>query len=111
MPEDQSLNYNSNYGRALPVGSFPEGKSFYGALDMSGNVWEWVADYYQSNYYQLAPDKNPSGPSSGEGCIQRGGGWGSMKATELIYVTTKYRRWNYPLISNDTLGFRCASDK
>ena len=52
----------SDHGRPLPVGSIPEGASPYGALDMAGNVAEWVADNFDPLYYTYAPDRNPLGP-------------------------------------------------
>jgi len=56
-----------------PVGSHPEGASPYGVLDMSGSVWEWVADWYDLEYYSRSPSRNPREPDSGLGKVQRGG--------------------------------------
>ncbi len=67
---------NTNDGGAgtlLPVGSYPDGVSWCGALDMAGNVWEWVADF--CGYYSADPQVNPSGPGSGQCRIMRGGSW------------------------------------
>ena len=62
-------------GDTTAVGSYPDGASPYGALDMAGNVSEWVADRYDENYYANSPRNNPPGPSSGLGHVQRGGDW------------------------------------
>jgi formylglycine-generating enzyme required for sulfatase activity len=62
-PSDTLLNYNNNIGRTTDVGSYPDGESWIGALDMAGNVWEWVADWYDSDYYIDSPEENPAGPS------------------------------------------------
>ena len=64
-------------GRTWPVGSKPKGASPYGALDMTGNVWEWVADYYDDDYYDNSPSVNPEGPPLEEDPHRglRGGGW------------------------------------
>lgn len=61
--------------KAAPGGSCPEGKSWCGALDLAGNVWEWCADWYTEGYYRTSPLVDPKGPASGIDRIQRGGAW------------------------------------
>ncbi len=61
--------------RTSPVGIFPEGKSPYECLDMSGNVWEWCWDRFDDEYYEKSPDRNPKGPSGGVDRVLRGGSW------------------------------------
>jgi formylglycine-generating enzyme required for sulfatase activity len=58
-----------------PVGSYPGGVSPYGVHDMAGNVSEWVADWYDKDYYQRSPQRNPKGPDSGQTRVLRGGSW------------------------------------
>lgn len=57
------------------VGSYPAGASPYGALDMVGNVGEWVSDFFAADYYERSPDRNPQGPESGRFGVYRGGPW------------------------------------
>lgn len=109
MPGASLLNFNYENDGPVQVGSFPGGGSPYGVLDMSGNVWEWVSDYYNQDYYAQAPEYNPSGPSDGKGHVFRGGSWASELVREMVNVTTTYRLWNYPYISSNVLGIRCAS--
>ncbi len=96
-----------NYGSLTDVGSFEGGKSPYGAYDMAGNVWEWVADWYDGNYYGKRPERNPTGPSRGEYRVLRGGSWGIGPDN----VRSANRDWTSPTVRNATFGFRCAQDR
>jgi serine/threonine-protein kinase len=95
---------DDGYAFTAPVGSYPAGASPYGALDMAGNVWEWVADWYSDTYYATSPADNPTGPASGDSRAQRGGSWDDNDR----YVRAAYRFRNSPVVRLDLLGFRCA---
>jgi formylglycine-generating enzyme required for sulfatase activity len=87
------------------VGSYPTGTSLYGAVDMAGNVWEWVNDWYQSDYYDVTPYSNPPGPTNGTFKVFRGGCW----AHPWLYLRVAYRTNNYsPTSRTSFIGFRCA---
>jgi formylglycine-generating enzyme required for sulfatase activity len=96
--------YGECGGRTVPVGSKPWGASPYGVLDMAGNVWEWVADWYDSDYYSQSPDRNPPGPDSGQYRVLRGGSWGSIPYD----VRGGSRFGSNPDDSGYHRGFRCA---
>jgi formylglycine-generating enzyme required for sulfatase activity len=88
-----------------PVGNYPAGASPYGALDMAGNVWEWVADWWQAGYYAVSPAANPGGPSSGETRVARGGSFANPPAA----IRATVRASLLPTASTgDFGGFRCA---
>jgi formylglycine-generating enzyme required for sulfatase activity len=74
-PTCDLANYGTCIGVPVQVGSRPAGASWCGALDMAGNVWEWVADWFTP--YSGLPQENPTGPSSGDVPVLRGGGWHS----------------------------------
>ena len=77
----------------------------FGVINMSGNLWEWVADWYDSDYYSRSPEKNPNGPALGEYRTLRGGGWRSLEAQ--LRVTN--RSTGKPEHSTDgEIGVRCA---
>jgi eukaryotic-like serine/threonine-protein kinase len=93
-------------GDTMPVGSFPEGASPYGAMDMLGNVWEWVADWYHPAIFATEPVDNPTGPKYGEDHIIRGGSY--------FHGSSLLAREAYPSWSNwsdiEEIGFRCVMD-
>ena len=89
-----------------PVGSYPTGASPYGVYDMVGNVWEWVADWYDKDYYNNSPKNNPKGSEKGKLRVVRGGSW---RNREYIQRCAN-RYYCYPDIWGNTLGFRCVKD-
>jgi eukaryotic-like serine/threonine-protein kinase len=91
-------------GDTSRVGSYPSAASPYGALDMAGNVWEWLNDWYGDNYYSTSPSSNPPGPSSGSYRVLRGGSWGSNDD----YVRSALRYRFNPDDSDYSIGFRCS---
>jgi formylglycine-generating enzyme required for sulfatase activity len=97
--------FDDGYFDTAPVGSYPAGASWVGVLGMAGNVWEWVADWYDSDHYSHSPSRNPTGPLSGGGRVLRGGSWRSYQGL----ARCSFRDWSSPGFSLDRLGFRCIS--
>ena len=115
-------------GDTTQVGAYPTGASFYGALDMAGNVWEWVRDEYGENNYASSPARNPENTTvSGQRGL-RGGSWLNVAALPSARIPPPLKRglrggsWNYvaasvrasnrdgdiPDYRYDFIGFRCV---
>ena len=90
---------DDGYARTAPVGSYPAGASPYGALDMAGNVSEWVADWYDAGYYARSPARNPQRPASGDYRVLRGGafvsGGGIVRCASRGWVVPYARFWDF----------------
>ena len=125
----------SKIEKPTPVTKFPDGISGYECFDMAGNVWEWTADWFDSQYYSSAPDRDPQGPVKAEDkpffgrpedvgtsiyelepaeagsstlsdCkVLRGGSW---NGGGVIHIRCANRDYDEPDYKNDTIGFRCA---
>ena len=92
-------------GFTWPVGSFPAGAAWCGALDMAGNVWQWCRDWYDDKYYANSPEADPTGPDTGKYRLLRGGSWNG--GTD--YCRAAYRDYDLdPAIRDDGGGFRCS---
>lgn len=92
---------NSGY-ETHPVGQKKPNR--LGLYDMTGNVWEWVGDWYDEDYYKVSPRNNPPGPSSDTFRVQRGGSWGSNYWIARLF----HRGRSEPDFRNSNLGFRCV---
>lgn len=103
--EGHEANYRIGAGTSTePVGSHPSGVSPYGAHDMGGNVWEWVADWYGEDYYSRSPPRNPTGPELGTHRVLRGGSWWF----EADALPAAHRVPYVPLLTDIDIGFRCV---
>ena len=93
-------------GMSVRHGLKEGGKSPYGLYHMAGNAAEWVSDWYDREYYQTSPERNPAGPESGEKRVIRGGSWtdlpSGIRSTIRVAASPDYR--------DLTVGFRCAMD-
>jgi formylglycine-generating enzyme required for sulfatase activity len=106
LGQDRFLSiYDDGYKFTAPVGSYLQGASPFGVLDMAGNVAEWVADIYDAEYYRWGENSNPLGPSSGKNHSLRGGSWysgprGNRLANRIGPLTSNIALQNY--------GIRCV---
>ena len=100
-----ALGARFSYSQTLmPVGHYEKGKSPYGIYDLAGNVWEWVQDWYGTNYYEVSEEDNPRGPDQGQFKVLRGGSWSELPKYLLTYGRFKLP----PNTRNSYTGFRCA---
>jgi serine/threonine-protein kinase len=122
-PHEFNSNSLNVVGDTTRVGSYPEGASPFGVLDMAGNVWEWVADRYRPDYYSKSPFENPQGPTEAEVFnvlrVMRGGSF-QEDGIFLRLVNRSFLEGPDPKAdlkdeayygkSSNRIGFRCAQD-
>ena len=119
-PDNSLANYDFQVRDTSRVGSYPKGASPFGALDMAGNVWEWVSDYYNPEYYNQTGQENPIGPNgtSGGPKVIRGGSWADnfkdLRVSNRGYakspnLTVDSKADSYKGEANERTGFRCAA--
>jgi iron(II)-dependent oxidoreductase len=94
------------YPPIIAVDRYENSVSPYGVHQMLGNVAEWVADWYDKDYYAVSPDRNPKGPEQGTQKAFRGGGWIDSTTT----MRAAMRNGADPNTKMNWLGFRCARD-
>jgi formylglycine-generating enzyme required for sulfatase activity len=110
QPDCSLVNFDNKEQSQLCVGdtsavdSYQAGTSPYGMMEMAGNVWEWVNDWYRADYYQQSSQSNPTGPDEGKYRVIRGGAWDAYSDE----VRTAYRMMSDPLATLNIIGFRCA---
>lgn len=97
--------FNDGYAKWAPIGTYPNGASWCGTLDMAGNVHEWVSDWWSPDYYAISPSKNPKGPDAGSLKIARGGSWYDPS----WHVRSSYRKaLSLSSARMHWIGFRCV---
>jgi len=110
---DTNCNYDwknttvdDGFGDTSPVEYFNSGVSVYGLLNLAGNVWEWVFDFYDKDYYRISQLENPFGPTSGSERVLRGGSFENsaldIRSTNRFYFSQD--------AATSSFGFRCAAD-
>ena len=113
--------YSDNEKNLAPglfkTGSFPDGASPYGILDMAGNVWEWTSSYYDAGYYQTLSEKiaeegdvvdNPKGAETGSAYVIRGGSAAETEVNNYLNYTRSTYRGYVNMSSSYYIGFRCV---
>ncbi len=101
---DDAAAHSDGHVFTAPVGAFRP--NAFGLYDMHGNVWEWCADWYKSDYYATSPSDDPPGPADGTSRIARGGGW-----SDGIWGSRSTIRYaGTPLGRQTAIGFRVAQD-
>lgn len=90
----------------VTVDSFPTGKSPYGCLRMVGAEWQFCTDWYDRNYYNISPYRNPTGAFNGTKRVIRGGGWPAPSYNLRCKCASRLRI--PPDMPNESVGFRCV---
>lgn len=103
----QKMGPGCGRGTVREVGSRPKGASPYGVMDMAGNLWEWTSDWFDPNYFDESPYKNPKGPESGLRKVLKGGSWMGRTSPGLA---SSVRDGYAPLGQGYVVGFRCVKD-
>ena len=104
MARIKFANAGDEIGNTTAVGTFPYGTSYYGVLDMGGNVREWVSDWYDPNYYQYSPYMNPQGPETGDKKVLKGASF----QDPWRYSRSANRLAHEPESPGAVRGFRCV---
>ncbi|MFZ1041457.1 MAG: SUMF1/EgtB/PvdO family nonheme iron enzyme [Anaerolineales bacterium] len=105
-PTCDLLNFGKCVRDLTSVTKYPNGKSYYGAFDMEGNAFEWVADWYAADYYDASPSNDPLGPENGDQRVVRSAAFD----TDAYLLDSARRSAADPSSHTNELSFRCAVD-
>ena len=103
MPDKTRCNFDDNVDNTTPVGSYSDGASPYGVLDMAGNVWEWTSSKYQ--HYPYKADDGREEPTGDDPRTLRGGAFINLEN----FVRCALRLDFFPTYGYSTVGFRVVS--
>jgi formylglycine-generating enzyme required for sulfatase activity len=103
-PNCSLANFNNCVGDTDAMFGYYPGSSPYNLDHMAGNVWEWVSDWFQWDYYNISPGSNPPGPEFGDYKVLRGGGWSDSD----YEIRVANRNSNYTSTNETYIGFRCV---